>query len=90
MARFRKKPIVIEAVQWPLHYDEWPAWLKEAWQRPFEEPGAFYSLAGSSFLLSTLEGQHIVSDGDYIIKGIANELYPCKADIFAATYDPVE
>jgi len=40
--------------------------------------------------IDTLEGGHIVCPGDYIIKGIQGELYPCKPDIFAATYDPLE
>lgn len=38
--------------------------------------------------IDTLEGGHIVCPGDYIIKGIQGEFYPCKPDIFAATYDP--
>lgn len=40
--------------------------------------------------INTKEGGHIVCPGDYIITGIAGEMYPCKPDIFAATYDPVE
>jgi hypothetical protein len=39
--------------------------------------------------IKTLEGQMAVSNGDWIIKGVKGELYPCKPDIFAATYDPV-
>jgi len=89
MARFKEKPIVIEAVHWPVHHDEWPDWLKEAWQKPCEEAGACYALAGSAFLLATPEGQLLVSDGDDIIRGVAQELYPCKPGIFAATDDPV-
>ena len=37
----------------------------------------------------TLEGDHIASPGDWIIRGVKGELYPCKPDIFAMTYDPV-
>ena len=40
--------------------------------------------------IKTLEGNHIASRGDYIIKGIKNELYPCKPDIFEATYEIAE
>jgi hypothetical protein len=41
------------------------------------------------FIIKTLEGPHIASPGDYIIRGVKGELYPCKPDIFEATYEPV-
>ena len=92
MAKFRKKPVVIEAYQMTqanrLNSPAWPAWLTAAWNKDFEEVGALYPVA-RSLLINTLEGSHVVSDGDYIIRGIANELYPCKPDIFAATYEAV-
>lgn len=40
-------------------------------------------------IISTLEGTMVASSGDWIIRGVKNELYPCKPDIFAATYEPV-
>jgi hypothetical protein len=40
-------------------------------------------------IIPTLEGQHIATEGDYIIKGIKGEFYPCKPDIFEMTYEPV-
>ena len=48
------------------------------------------SLDSKSGWIATLEGGHIVSPGDYIIKGIKGEHYPCKPDIFEATYEKVE
>ena len=105
MAKYRKKPVVIEAYQWiekgPLdnHADsrhrlgEWPKWLAEAQDKAADQPGAFYRRhEGLSELLCirTLEGEHFVLDGDWIIQGVAGELYPCKPDIFEQTYERVE
>jgi len=74
--KYKKKPIVIEATQWFKHGDH-----------PMVEP---ISLDSKSGWIATLEGGHIVSPGDYIIKGIKGEHYPCKPDIFEATYEKVE
>ena len=88
MSQFRKKPVVIEAVQYEkdgslaLHHA--PVWLWEAL-----ESGVAFNRDGR-LMLKTLEGEHVVSDGDWIIRGVKGELYPCKPDIFAATYEPVE
>ena len=77
MAKFRKKPIVIEAEQF-LFPDKWVA-------------GVYVnSESETGFSIGTLEGIHAVTPGDWIIVGIAGEKYPCKPDIFEATYDPVE
>jgi hypothetical protein len=46
--------------------------------------------AGKDMIIKTLEGDMMVSEGDYIIRGIEGELYPCKASIFEKTYDLVE
>ena len=90
--KYRKKPVVIEAFQMTKERREsnvnWPEWLKAAWGKDFEEPGAFYPLS-TAFIIHTLEGPHIVSVGDFIIQGIKGELYPCKPDIFEATYEAV-
>ncbi len=75
--KFRKKPVVIEATQWFKHGDH-PA-VVEA------------SLSGMNVnLIETLEGDHIVSSGDWIITGVKGEHYACKPDIFEMTYEPVE
>lgn len=96
MPKFRKKPVVIEAFQ-ILNKEEmdaasfstdWPAWAQDAWLKPFETPGSIYPLAGA-LLISTLEGSLVISNGDWIIQGVKNEIYPCKPDIFAATYDAI-
>lgn len=95
MPQFRKKPVVIEAVQWTgdeaQHLPEWlPAVAKELGE--FEEaayvpPGSIWR-KGNELWIGTLEGGMKASPGDWIIKGVKGEIYPCKPDIFAATYDP--
>lgn len=152
MAFFRKKPVVIEAVQWfkdgdhpkvksreakiifdragnyfyVLRFDKIMsarAWLAVDPDGPVAEkngvvlPFAFYDLkSGAECLIEdrpdlveayarhagtdakpiamgyieTLEGGHLVTPGDWIIKGVKGEFYPCKPDIFAATYEPAE
>ena len=79
MAKFRKKPIVVEAEQWfpGKHVDG-------VIQGTADDVGIYYGL------IHTLEGPHVVSEGDWIITGIANEKYPCKDAIFRATYESVE
>lgn len=98
--KFRKKPVVIEAFQMTRERRasnaEWPEWLNEAWNRPHDAPGAVFpknypaSDAADEVVIFTLEGLHLVNFDDWIIRGIKGELYPCKPDIFAATYEPVE
>ena len=94
---FRKKPVIIEAFQMTeerrVNNEEWPLWLLDAWQLERETVGAVYptekGAAGGTLSIGTLEGQHRVSFGDWIIKGVKGELYSCKPDIFEATYDAV-
>ena len=98
--KFRKKPVVIEAFEMTEERrqdnSEWPAWMHEAWQKDRYEPGALYPLKSPSsdgtykLAIHTLEGDHLVEWGDFIIQGVAGELYPCKPDIFHKTYEPVE
>ena len=89
MAKFRKKPVVVEAVQWDgLGFSaDMPMWLQEARVdgRVFRDPPGSYCLA-----IMTLEGKMSASEGDWIIRGVAGELYPCKPDIFEATYEAVD
>lgn len=92
MARFRKKPVVIEAVQYTGANAED---IQKFGARP--EPTAHWGGACNGpqckdnwqLLIPTLEGPHIANPGDWIIKGVKGEFYPCKPDIFAATYEPV-
>ena len=83
--QFRKKPVVIEALRWTgsnlkemrkFMNENKPAWGTESY------PDALY--------IYTLEGTHRADIGDWIIKGVKGEFYPCKADIFKLTYEPAE
>ena len=95
--KFIKKPIIVEAFQMTLarraSNAEWPNWLHMAWQKERDEAGSLHpTVEGTSegtLSITTLEGEHLVSWGDWIIKGIAGEIYPCKPEIFHATYDPI-
>jgi len=88
VSKFRKKPVVIEAFQ--VHPDDGltrrlpPMWLVRAMA-----DGAVNAIDGGGLLIKTLEGDMLAQVGDWIIQGVKGELYPCKPDIFAATYDPV-
>ena len=81
--KFRKKPIVIEAFR-PV-YDEWPEWGEKA----YREGVLRVNDAGTGHIIRTLEGDMHASPGDYIVRGIRGELYPCKPDIFLDTYEEV-
>lgn len=79
--KFRKKPVVIEAIQF----------------RSGEQDGSFAADVSAgivrypedgTMLIQTLEGSMCAQPGDWIIRGVKGELYPCKPDIFAATYEP--
>jgi hypothetical protein len=82
MAQYRKKPVVIDAFQFGPGC-RLPSWYVEAIENFTVDHGD-----GLSATIHTLEGAMQVSNGDWVIKGVKGELYPCKPDIFAATYDP--
>ncbi len=97
MNKFRKKPVVIEAFQMTEVYSfdnsEWPEWLNKAWQKGRGDEGALWlapSMDERQLFIGTKEGSHQVTWGDWIIQGVKGELYPCKPDIFQATYDAME
>lgn len=81
MAQFRKKPVVIEAVQYLYPGSQAPQ-LAEWCGGKVGDDGNIY--------IPTLEGVMAVSLNDYVIRGVQGEFYPCKPDIFEATYDAVE
>lgn len=85
MARYRKKPVVIDAVVWDGNASTANAFIGEAYGTDwsFEE-------GSDRIVIPTLEGDHIGNIGDYIICGVKGEYYPCKPDVFAATYELVE
>ena len=121
MAKFRKKPVVIEATQWfkngdhPLDYASNQDGFQNGrlvsisgdhrkahgWEgevvRYFRHPDKAYAgecekcgeIMHKHGWIDTLEGGHIVCPGDWIITGVKGEHYPCKPDIFAATYEEV-
>lgn len=86
--KFRKKPVVIEAWLIPpvghASLDAPPTWLVSAIVN-----GTVQALQSGGVLIETLEGTHRGDVGDWIIQGVKGELYPCKPDIFAATYDEI-
>lgn len=77
--KYRKKPVVIDAAHFNgENHEEIEGFVGMPLERQ-----------GEALVIPTLEGQHIASPGDYIIRGVKGEHYPCKPDIFAATYDLV-
>ena len=84
MPKFRKKPVVIEAVRFQTDDKSSHTHVNFGTPTPVSEP----YLVGKHWI-RTLEGWHEVTEGDWIITGVKGEHYPCKPDIFAATYDPV-
>lgn len=85
MPKFRKKPVVIEAEQFMP--DGSAATNQGAM---FMEFPIQSDEDGPHLIIPTLEGAHRANPGDWIITGIKGEIYPCKPDIFAATYEAVE
>lgn len=82
--KYRKKPVVIEAFRWTgiPYQTEDPIWCVDAINR-----GDIVFSPNGSMVIKTLEGWIFATSGDYIIKGIKGELYPCKPDIFEASYE---
>lgn len=92
--KYRKIPVVIEAIQWTgeNHRDMFDFLTNYAktneFMSAFEEN--FYidnNKVEGGLIIKTLEGEHIANIGDYIIKGVKGEFYPCKPDIFEKTYE---
>jgi len=122
MAKYRKKPVVIEATQWfkngdhPMDYakdvqgfhDGKPRTFTSQWRKEHQWEGSVVRYFRRADVdrdtrcrhcglrmhdhgwIDTPEGGHIVCPRDWVITGIAGEHYPCKPDIFAATYEPAE
>lgn len=90
MSRFRKRPVVIEAFLWSGGASDFPPpWFEEA---EFAGKIRYENLWTPEvrLFISTLEGEHEALQGDFIIQGVKGEIYPCKPDIFALTYEPAE
>jgi DNA-directed RNA polymerase subunit RPC12/RpoP len=109
MAKYRKKPIVVEAEVYKEGMEDGFDYIV----KPYDSKGGtervitqyeydalkYYQLLPNQEVgyqlykkpyIQTLEGNHYISKGDYIITGVAGERYPCKPDIFEATYEPLE
>ena len=85
MPKYRKKSVAIEAVRWEGTRESWDKIINlglKDWK-----PG---EMGTRTFIVETLKGDHLVRDGDYIIKGVNGEFYPCEPDIFDKTYEKVE
>lgn len=84
MAKFRKKPVVIEAVQWNGgNFDDIYGFMCESKSPISDTPSG-------EIVIHTLEGNMFAQIDDWIIKGVNGEFYPCKPDIFEKTYEKVE
>ena len=85
--KVRKKPVVVEAWKLDSTQDEKtaPSWVRVAWSNELLD----YNYRKSAWVVKTLEGDMFAHDGDYLIKGVHNELYPCYRDIFLETYEEV-
>lgn len=81
--KYRKKPIVIEAFKYNI--DPRPDWFQDK-----VTTNEIVTYPDDSCWIKTLEGTMQGLKGDYIIKGVAGEIYPCRADIFNATYESVD
>jgi hypothetical protein len=91
MGRYIKKPVEIEAWHWtpPEFKEHMPDWLLDALDSgEIERTDLHKSAAEMQLRIKTLEGRMNASPGDWIIRGVKNEIYPCKPDIFEATYRP--
>lgn len=88
--KFRKKPVVIEAVLLAAPLGDGIGIVQQRvihWMRAHDVRACAHP---EGVTIPTLEGEMLASFGDYIIKGVQGEFYPCKPDIFAATYELVE
>ena len=79
--KYRKKPVIVEAIQWKG--DNWEE-LED-----FGSERHIISNPDGTLTVETLEGNHTTNKGDWIIRGIKGEVYPCKPDIFQKTYEEV-
>lgn len=86
--KYRKKPVVIDAYRLPAAGEDVP----DSFHQWCEEVGftEFESGRDETLVIPTLEGAMTAQPGDWIIKGVNGEFYPCKPDIFDKTYEPAE
>lgn len=89
--KYRKKPVVITAIQWKGdNFDEVMNFMQEFHGNKFNyENAEELAYKTKELNIRTLEGNMTASKNDFIIKGVQNEFYPCKPEIFEKTYEPV-
>lgn len=93
MAQYRKKPVVIEAIQWDgSNFDDIKDFAGSKVRCPTYDEYCInvYGEDKTTLLIYTLEGTMIASKGDFIIKGVKGEYYPVKEEIFKLTYEKVD
>ena len=89
MAKYRKKPVVIDAILYSGYngngfvFDEAPEWFTNS----IGDYALVFDNSDEQLKVNTLEGEMIVSPGDYIIRGVKGEIYPCKPEIFEMSYE---
>lgn len=82
--QYRKKPVVIQAIQWDGNADTANKFIGESYGVDWD----YINSDDRGILIPTLEGTMKCNLGDWIIKGVNGEFYPCKPDIFEKTYEP--
>jgi len=87
--RFRKKPVIIEAIRWDGKIGTLRQLQEIGMDTTLYSTGS-YPIEICNLRIKTLEGEMRADIGDWIIKGVKSEFYPCKPDIFEQTYEPVE
>ena len=84
--RYRKKPVEVDVIKWDgTNAEEVFKFVESGNTVKFKKDGNKYSL-----FIVTLEGEMRVKEGDYVIRGVHDEYYPCDPDIFNKTYEKVE
>ena len=86
--KYRKKPVVIEAIVFTRDNFEEVVEFTNGTAHTLRIEGR--PNGKCTCIIPTLEGQHIATEGDYIIRGVKGEYYPCKPDIFKQTYEEAE
>ena len=85
--KFRKKPVVIDAMRYYTNTEIADFYREFGWAESAMFP---FQLHDGQILIPTLEGTMTANQGDWIIRGVHNEFYPCKNEIFEKTYEPAE
>ena len=85
MAKYRKRPVAVDAVQWTGNKQSWDEIMDMNLAPNQWAPG---EIGTDTFYIKTPEGDHLVRMFDFVIKGVKGEFYACKPDIFELTYEP--